>query len=153
VVDVIARIAAQTNLLALNANIEAASAGKAGKGFAVVAGEVKELARQTAQATAEIRTHIEEMQSSTASALDGMQGIGSVIDRLHGVSQSIAGAIEQQSAAVNDIASNVSGTSSSATEVANNVTHSAAGVREISQTIESLSRHRETRLRALPRSG
>ena len=38
----------------------------------MVAGEVKELARQTAQATAEIRTHIEEMQSSTASALDGI---------------------------------------------------------------------------------
>ena len=139
VVEVIARIAAQTNLLALNATIEAASAGQAGKGFAVVAGEVKELARQTAQATAEIRTHIEEMQSSTASALEGMQSIGSVIDRLHGVSQSIAGAIEQQNAAVNEIASNVSGTSSSASEVANNVSQSAEGVREISQTIESLS--------------
>jgi methyl-accepting chemotaxis protein len=139
VVDVIARIAAQTNLLALNATIEAASAGQAGKGFAVVAGEVKELARQTAEATAEIRTHIEEMQSSTVSALEGMHGIGSVIERLHGVSQSIAGAIEQQNTVVNEIASSVSGTSSAATEVANNVGQSAEGVREISQTIESLS--------------
>jgi methyl-accepting chemotaxis protein len=139
VVEVIARIAAQTNLLALNATIEAASAGQAGKGFAVVAGEVKDLARQTAQATVEIRSHIDEMQSSTASALEGMHGIGAVIERLHGVSQAIAGAIEQQSAAVNEIASNVAGTSSSATEVANNVGQSAAGVREISQTIESLS--------------
>ena len=50
-VKLISDIASQTNLLALNATIEAARAGVAGRGFAVVAGEVKELARETAQAT------------------------------------------------------------------------------------------------------
>src|SRR6202012_5419357 len=45
-------VARQTNMLALNATIEAARAGEAGKGFAVVPSEVKNLARQTADATA-----------------------------------------------------------------------------------------------------
>jgi methyl-accepting chemotaxis protein len=47
-------VARQTNMLALNATIEAARAGDAGRGFAVVASEVKNLARQTAEATARI---------------------------------------------------------------------------------------------------
>ena len=55
VTETITEISEQTNLLALNATIEAARAGDAGKGFAVVANEIKELAKQTAAATTEIK--------------------------------------------------------------------------------------------------
>ena len=59
-------IAKQTNLLALNATIEAARAGEAGKGFAVVAGEVKALAKETSQATAEIHGTLESLEEQAA---------------------------------------------------------------------------------------
>jgi methyl-accepting chemotaxis protein len=69
IVETITDISEQVNLLALNATIEAARAGEAGKGFAVVANEIKELARQTAGATNEIRQRVEGIQSSTQGAV------------------------------------------------------------------------------------
>jgi methyl-accepting chemotaxis protein len=62
-------LADQTNLLSVNAGIEAAKAGEAGRGFAVVAGEVKSLAEQSRQATAQIREILGEIQASTQAAV------------------------------------------------------------------------------------
>ncbi|MBF0154049.1 MAG: hypothetical protein HQL64_09950 [Magnetococcales bacterium] len=67
-VKVIKNIAGQTNMLALNASIEAAGAGEAGKGFAVVANEVKDLSRQTAEATNMIAERVDEIQSNASEA-------------------------------------------------------------------------------------
>ncbi len=58
-------IAAQSNILALNASIEAARAGEHGKGFAVVAVEVRNLAEQSRQATAQVKAILSEIQRAT----------------------------------------------------------------------------------------
>ncbi len=137
VVELIQGIAGQTNLLALNATIEAARAGDAGKGFAVVATEVKNLAGQTARATEEIGGQIAAVQGSVVEAVRFIEGIGTVIARLHEVSLAIASAVEEQSAATGEIARNVNQAATSVGDVLENArrmrsaamgTKSAAGV-------------------------
>jgi len=121
VVTLIQSIAAQTNLLALNATIEAARAGEAGKGFAVVAQEVKNLANQTAKATEDIVTQVEEIRAVTGRTVGSMRGIGETIAQVSRIASTIAAAVEQQGAATE--------------EIARNIQQAAEGSREVSDTI------------------
>ena len=121
VVKVVAAIAEQTNLLALNATIEAARAGEAGKGFAVVASEVKQLAGQTARATGEITDRIRGIQGRTGGAVEGIQEIAEVTDRMSQVATSIASAMEEQNLAIAEIAQNASETSAGTQQVSENI--------------------------------
>jgi methyl-accepting chemotaxis protein len=73
VVNLIDGFTDQTNLLALNASIEAANAGEEGRGFAVVAEEVRNLAKQSADATAEIANLVEEIQTETNEVVAAME--------------------------------------------------------------------------------
>jgi methyl-accepting chemotaxis protein PixJ len=73
VVNLISTFADQTNLLALNASIEAAHAGEQGRGFAVVADEVRTLARQSAEATAEIESLVKDIQTETNEVVAAME--------------------------------------------------------------------------------
>lgn len=107
VITLIQDIAEQTNLLALNATIEAARAGEMGKGFAVVASEVKNLANQTAKATDEIKSRIDEIQNETVSTADVIRGFGETIRQIDELSTAISAAIEEQGAATQEIARNV----------------------------------------------
>lgn len=69
IIAAVTGLAEQSNLLAVNAAIEAAKAGEQGKGFAVVAQEIKSLAEQSKQATAQVRTILGDIQKATGAAV------------------------------------------------------------------------------------
>ncbi len=125
VTEVITEIADQTNLLALNATIEAARAGEAGKGFAVVAGEIKNLAKQTQEATREIKGKIDGIQQSTHDTITEVGAITRVIDDVNEIMSKIAEAMVAQAGSASDVALNIEQASLGIAEVNGNVAQSA----------------------------
>lgn len=158
VVSLINEIASQTNILALNAAIEAASAGDAGRGFAVVANEVKELAKQTADATGDIRQQIDTMQQNMSEAVKAVSDINRVIDDITGISGTIASAVTQQTASAAQISTSATeaaadltqmteriGTVAKETEdVSHSTEESAKGVEDVARSASELSKAAET---------
>ncbi|WP_163337806.1 methyl-accepting chemotaxis protein [Desulfopila sp. IMCC35008] len=139
VTETITEISEQTNLLALNATIEAARAGDAGKGFAVVANEIKDLAKQTADATVDIKSQIEGMQTTTDGTIVDIQKIGEVINDINDVITTIATAVEEQSAATSEISENVSQAAAGIAEVNENVAQSSVATSDITKDISDIN--------------
>ncbi|MDM8524234.1 methyl-accepting chemotaxis protein [Desulfococcaceae bacterium HSG8] len=139
VTEVITEVSEQTNLLALNATIEAARAGEAGKGFAVVANEIKELARQTPEATRDIRNKIEDIQGSTTETVTEIGQISDVINKVNEIVSVIATAVEEQSLTTREIAGNIASASVGIEEVNLNVAQSSSVAGDLVGDIADLS--------------
>ncbi|MBF0224333.1 MAG: HAMP domain-containing protein [Desulfobacterales bacterium] len=139
IVGVIKDIADQTNMLALNATIEAAGAGEAGKGFAVVAGEVKELARQSADATDEIDSQIQNIQKSTDDAVKAILQINEIITEIALINETIAAAVEEQTATSNEIAKSVAENSFRVKNLSKHANDSADLVKDIAKSTDEAS--------------
>ena len=143
---VISSIAEQTNLLALNATIEAARAGESGKGFAVVANEVKELAKQTAEATDEIALTIMTIQSDSDAATVAISQINATINDIYELQTTIASAVEQQTATTREISRSVTEAASGTSEITssiNDVAQSADLARSGSQQAQEANAEQE----------
>jgi len=139
VTETITEISEQTNLLALNATIEAARAGEAGKGFAVVANEIKDLAKQTAEATGEIKKRIDSIQNSTNSTVSQIEQITTVITNVDAIVATIVDAVDEQSATTSEIAENISQASAGIMEVTENVAQVSAVSGEVARDIAEVS--------------
>jgi len=139
VIEVIVEIAEQTKNLALNATIEAARAGEFGKGFAVVANEVKELAKQTSEATEDIRTRIDTMQGSSESMVRDINNISGVVQEVEHMVGSIASAVEEQSITVQSNTTNTSQAAAGMLEVASNIADGSKQVGNIVTCIDEIA--------------
>ncbi|MBF0204259.1 MAG: methyl-accepting chemotaxis protein [Desulfamplus sp.] len=139
VVETITDISEQVNLLSLNATIEAARAGESGKGFAVVANEIKDLAKQTSDASMDIKNKIDDIQISSEGALKSIEEISGVIADVNDIVSTIATAVEEQSSATNEIAQNISHASSGIEDVNANVNQSSTILDDMSKEISDLN--------------
>ena len=139
ITETITQISEQTNLLALNATIEASRAGEAGRGFAVVANEIKELARQTAEATLEIKNKIEGIQFTTEGTIKEIEGISKIIYDVNSMVGIIAAAVEEQAVTTSEMAKNVNNASIEIQEVTGNVSQSSTVAEQIAGDISMVN--------------
>ena len=143
VTETITSISDQTNLLALNATIEAARAGAAGKGFAVVASEIKDLAKQTADATEDIKNKIDGIQTSTNNSIVDIKKIEEIVQNVNDYITTIASAVEEQSITTKDISDNMGQASAAVQEASERTAQNSTVSQDIAKEISEVSRSAE----------
>lgn len=145
-------IASQTNLLALNATIEAAGAGEAGKGFTVVANEVKQLSRQTATATGDIRGQVERIQTVAASVSDRISKVAKIIVEIQSSSQGTLNAVQEQRSTIADVSKSMANASNSAKAIARGMSEVSEGARNTAQNIAKVYKESENTTKMIHKS-
>ena len=136
IINIINDIADQTNMLALNATIEAASAGDAGKGFAVVANEVKELAKQTANAISQIATQIDTMHVVVDKSVSSISNVSQIIDNINEININIANTVEEQTKTIIEISRTTAQGSENSEQVADFSQEILTSVQEVNRNLQ-----------------
>jgi methyl-accepting chemotaxis protein len=137
-------LASQSNILALNASIEAARAGEHGKGFAVVAVEVRNLAEQSKQATAQIKTILSEIQKATNATVMATEEGTKKVDTGVALASQTQQAIEQLSGVINESAQAATQMVAGGRQQVSGIEQIALAMRNINQaTMQSLTSTRQ----------
>jgi methyl-accepting chemotaxis protein len=137
-------LAAQSNILALNASVEAARAGEHGKGFAVVAVEVRNLAEQSKQATAQVKAILSEIQKATNATVMATEEGTKKVDAGVQLAAQARQSIEQLSGVINESAQAAMQMVAGGRQQATGIEQIALAMRNINQaTVQSLSSTRQ----------
>ncbi|MBJ6725307.1 HAMP domain-containing methyl-accepting chemotaxis protein [Geomesophilobacter sediminis] len=132
IIATVGDLAEQSNLLAVNAAIEAAKAGEHGKGFAVVAQEVKNLATQSKQATAQVRNILGYIQKATTAAVLATEQGSKAVES--GVRQS-----GEAGEAIRLLAQSIEEASNSTLQIVTSTQEQAVGMDQIAIAIQSIN--------------
>lgn len=124
-------LAERSNLLAVNAAIEAAKAGEQGRGFVVVAQEIKALAEQSKQATAQVRTILSDIQQATNAAVMATEQGSKAVEA--GVKQS-GEAME----AIRTLADGIAESAQAATQIAASSHQQLIGMDQVALAMENI---------------
>jgi methyl-accepting chemotaxis protein len=153
IISTVSEIADQSRLLALNASIEAARAGEDGRGFAVVAMEVRQLAEQSRDATARVRSILSEIQQATNAAVmvteQGSKGAEqgmALVERAGEAIRQLSGIIEESAQAAAQIAASAAQQTNGMNQLAYAMTsikqgtmQTAASTRQAEQSARALN--------------
>ena len=131
IVGTVDDLSQQSNLLAVNAAIEAAKAGDQGKGFAVVAQEVRNLAEQSKQATAEVRAILRDIQKATGAAVVAIEQATKAVEA--GMQQS-----SSAGASILLLSENVTAAAQAATQIAASSQQQLVGMDQVAQAMDSI---------------
>ncbi len=137
-------LAAQSNILALNASVEAARAGEHGKGFAVVAVEVRNLAEQSKQATAQVKAILLDIQRGINATVMATEEGTKVVDQGVQLTARSQEAIEQLSGVIEESAQTAMQMMAGGQQQASGVEQIALAMQNINQaTVQSLASTRQ----------
>jgi methyl-accepting chemotaxis protein len=125
-------LADQSNLLSVNAAIEAARAGEQGKAFAVVAQEIRSLAEQSKQATAQVREILGDVQKATSAAVMATEQGSKAVEA--GVKQSA-----QTGEAIRVLAEGIGEAAQASTQIAASSQQQVVGMDQIGTAMENIN--------------
>lgn len=138
IIRTIDEIAFKTNLLALNAAVEAARAGDAGSGFAVVANEVRNLARQAAEATKTTEGLLQQAAGHIGTGSELLQETRRTFDLALGMNEKVGGIISEIAVASGEQAQGVSEIAKALGQVEVVVQENAANAEESASASEEM---------------